>query len=176
MNHTVTIIAAMSAGKQIIGNKGEIPWHIPSDMKRFARITKGHPVIMGRKTYESIIKKLGHPLKDRTNIVLTSNKDYKAEGCTIATTRSSALSIAMRSEGCQEIFIIGGAEIYNLFLPYATKMYISGVLDYKGDGDAFFPEINDLVWAMEYQEHTYELGDDYYILFTIFQKIQPERR
>lgn len=169
MSSIISMIVAMSNGKQIIGNKGEIPWRIPSDMKRFSKITKGHPVIMGRKTHESIIEKLGHPLKDRTSIVLTRDSDYKAAGCETATSKNQALSIAIQSIGSEEIFIIGGAEIYKIFLPFATKLYVSEVLNYKGCGDAIFPEI-DCTWMTEYQEQTYEPGDEYPVLFTILKK------
>ncbi len=118
---------------RVIGIKGEIPWKIPADLRRFRKLTTGHPVIMGRKTFESI----GRPLPDRVNIVLTKQPDYHAEGCLPARSLEAALLLA---EPAGEVFICGGEEIYRQTLPLAGKLYLT-ILEQDYAGDALFPEI-----------------------------------
>lgn len=146
----LSIVVAMNDEK-LIGCQGKIPWRLSSDMKRFATLTKGHPVIMGRKTYESIIERLGRPLSDRTNIILTNNRDFKAgEKCKIVFSFEEAIRVAEKSVGSDEIFVIGGAEIYKLALSKATKMYITHVayehIAYKHESDTFFHEYKIEEW------------------------------
>ncbi len=140
MNRQISIIVAMSP-KWIIGKNGEMPWYLPSDLKNFAKITKGHPVIMGRKTYESIIKRIGHPLTNRTNIVITRKNDYIADGCIIASSIDDAINKSSNIDVCgnEEIFIIGGAEIYKLALMHATRFYLT-LVSYDKNGDTYFPK------------------------------------
>ena len=104
------LFAVVAIGKNgVIGNKdNEIPWKLPADMKHFKELTMGHPIIMGRKTYESI----GKPLPGRLNIVVTRQKDFQAPGCTVVT----SVDEAMKAVGNQDAAVIGGAEIYNLFI------------------------------------------------------------
>ena len=135
----VSIIAAVSKNF-VIGYKGKIPWHIPEDLKRFKKITSGHHVIMGRKTFESI----GHPLPNRINIILTRNKNYKADGCRVVNSLQEALTKAKISKD-KEVFIIGGEQIYNLALPIADKIYLTQV-HHNFKGDSFFPKINTDNW------------------------------
>ncbi len=135
----ISLIAAV--GKNgIIGDHGKIPWHLPADFKRFKEITMGHPVIMGRKTYESI----GKPLPGRTNIIVTRQKKYVVPECTIAGTLKEAFDAA-RTSGAEEVFVMGGAEIYREAMPFAEKLYLTKV---GGDfeGDVFFPEVNSIEW------------------------------
>lgn len=141
MNISIIVATDVSL-RGAIGSKGIIPWHISSDMKRFARLTNGHPVIMGRKTYDSIIKKIGHPLRGRTNIVLTRQDDFFAPGCIITYSIENALAVARSADGNEEIFIIGGEEIYNQFFPLANKIYYTLVLTRFKEPDAFFPRID----------------------------------
>lgn len=172
----ISIIVAMNK-KSVIGINGEIPWRIPSDLKRFAKITKNHPVIMGRKTCESIIKELGHPLNNRTNIVMTRRKNYSAKGCVVVSTTSKAFAAAMQSEGSEEIFIIGGAEIYKLFLPYATRLYVTIVDEYDKDGDITFTKIDAKAWSVAHHEKTMKYPEDEYpSSFTIYELIKHETK
>lgn len=135
----ISLIAAMDRNG-LIGAKGNIPWKIKEDSQRFRDITLGKPVIMGRKTYESI----GKALDKRTNIILTRNASYKAKKCAIAGSIDEALAIV---SNVYETMIIGGAEIYKLFLPKAEKLYLTTVLaEFKGD--AYFPEIKLKDWQL----------------------------
>jgi len=133
----ISIIAAMGAKNGVLGDGANLPWHIPEDLKRFKSLTMGHPVIMGRKTWESLPPKY-RPLAGRTNIVVTRNKDYEASGAIIATSVKEALEKARETEG-EEIFIIGGASIYEQALPLAHKLYLTFV-EGNYNGSVFFPE------------------------------------
>ncbi len=127
---------------RLIGKGNDLPWRIPGDLKKFKEVTSGNIVIMGRKTYESI----GKPLPNRINIVITRNKDYKAEGVFIFTSIDEALRKA--SVFHKEIFFIGGGSIYKEILDRVDTMYISHV---KGEyeGDTYFPEIDFSKWSKE---------------------------
>src|SRR3989344_5337529 len=104
----ISIIVAAAGKKKVIGKKGGLPWYIPAELKRFKGITMGHPIIMGRKTHESI----GKALAGRTNIVITHEPGYKALGCIIVHSLDEALSVAQSKPGDEEVFVIGGGEIY----------------------------------------------------------------
>lgn len=148
---TIALIAAMGTNRAIgFGNK--LPWYLPDDLKRFKAITSGHPVIMGRKTYESI----GRPLPNRANFVVTKNSQFQAQGCTVCSSIEEAIELAKKIDS-QEIFIIGGSEIYALGLPYANKMYLTFV-DTAPDGDVYFPEFNEKEWEVVSSE-THEQDD-----------------
>lgn len=137
----ITLIAAVSENN-VIGNKQTIPWHIPEDLQRFKDLTSGHPVIQGRKTYESIVKKLGKPLPDRTNIVLSKNLSSR-EGILVARTVEEALRFADAEKG--DSYVIGGSEVYKMFLPLADRMELTRVHK-RVEGDSFFPEIDFNSW------------------------------
>lgn len=125
---------------RVIGRDNQLPWRLPEDLKYFRRITTGHAVIMGRKTHESI----GKPLPNRRNIVLTTQTNYQADGCEIAHSIEEVLALVDSKE---EAFIIGGAEIYKLLLPYTNKMYITQIhQEFKGD--AFFPTFDESEWVL----------------------------
>ncbi|QQG47401.1 MAG: dihydrofolate reductase [Candidatus Woesebacteria bacterium] len=163
----VSLIAAV-AQNGTIGNKGKIPWDIASDLLRFRRITLNHHVIMGRKTFESI----GKPLASRTNIVITRNKDYRAEGVLIAHSLEEALRVA-RARGEVEAMVIGGAEIYRSALRFASRIYLTR-LDRKFEGDAFFPDL-DKSWKetiTDYQRVTFKrgLGENLGMRFCLLEK------
>ncbi|PIR97742.1 MAG: hypothetical protein COT89_03130 [Candidatus Colwellbacteria bacterium CG10_big_fil_rev_8_21_14_0_10_42_22] len=130
----VSIIAAISKEKRALGKDNQLLWNISEDLKRFKRITLGHPIIMGRKTYESI----GRPLPGRTNIVVSKNKGFKAEGCLIFGSLEEAIDEAKRLD-IDEIFIIGGGEIYKQTLPLADKLYLTLVED-EMEADTYFPD------------------------------------
>ena len=131
----VTLIAAM-AENRVIGRAGSIPWDLPEDRRRFREITEGHPVVMGRKTFASI----GSPLPGRTNIVLTRQVGWTAEGCVVVHDLPAALAAAAAAPGGNEVFVIGGGELYRQALPLAERILLTRV---PGEitGDAFFPEI-----------------------------------
>ena len=136
MNMPTTIVSAIAAigENRELGLNGKIPWHIPEDFKHFKKITTGHPVIMGRKTFESI----GKPLPGRTNIIITRNTDFKAAGCIVVDSIKKAIEEAKKYNQ-EEIFVIGGGEIYKQALPYIDKLYLTVV---KGsfEADAYFPD------------------------------------
>ncbi len=134
------IVIVAGAGKQnrAIGKDNQLLWHVPADLKRFKELTLGHPIIMGRKTFESIISILGKPLPGRTNIVVTRDKKYQHDGTTVAHSLSEALRIA-QSENPIEIHIGGGAELYQQILPMVSKLYITWYDDLK-EGDTFLPK------------------------------------
>lgn len=143
-----TIIAAV-AENRAIGKNGEIPWHIPEDLKHFKEKTTGHPVIMGRKTFESLPEDF-RPLPGRTNIVLTRSETDK-EGVEVARSLEQAYRIA--EEHGDETFIIGGASVYEQVLPKADRMILTEVKK-KVDGDTFFPEFDKKDWdEKEREEH-----------------------
>jgi len=129
---TISLIAAM-AENRVIGSGGNIPWDLPDDRRRFRDITWGHPVIMGRKTFET----LNRPLPGRSTIVLTRKAGFSPEGCLVAHDPESALKLA---EGAAEVFICGGEEVYREFLPLASRVYLT-VVHRDFDGDVLFPEL-----------------------------------
>lgn len=161
----ISLIVAMG-NNRVIGKNNQLLWNIPEDMEHFKKTTTGKTVIMGRKTYESI----GKPLPKRKNVVLTRDKNFVAPGCIVIHTLLEALKI---SETSQETFVIGGEEIYKLFLPFAYKLYITKV-DVTLDGDAFFPEFE--VWPQSSYgfalatERFQQRESEYKYLFTEWEK------
>lgn len=134
----VVIVAAMSRETRAIGNKNGLLWHIPEDLKRFKEKSLGHPIIMGRKTFESIVAILGKPLPGRTNIVVTRNPNFTFEGVSVATSLEEAFVYA-RALNPTEIHIGGGAEIYTQALPFVDELYLT-LVDDEPEADTFFPE------------------------------------
>jgi dihydrofolate reductase len=135
----VSLIWAM-AENRTIGRNNKLPWHLPNDLKYFKQLTTGKAVIMGRKTHESI----GKPLPNRTNIVISRDKNYFSEGVTVVTSLDQAIEQAEACSlvnGTDEVIVMGGAEIYKLCLPKADRLYITFV-HAKVDGDAFFPDFD----------------------------------
>ncbi len=143
---TVSLIAAV-ARNGVIGCRDEIPWHLPNDLKRFAALTKGHTVVAGRKTHESILRRLGHPLGKRETLILSQCQEYTSRDCRVVHSRDEALEYASVRR-VQELFVIGGAEIYALFLPTATKLYLTRVHT-ACDGDAYFPLVDWSQWRIQ---------------------------
>lgn len=137
----------------VIGRNGGLPWRISSDLKRFKETTLGKPVIMGRKTWESLPRK---PLSGRRNIVITRDPRYEAEGAEVVGGLDEALACAAQSGG-DEICIIGGAEIYRQALPLADRLYLTEV-DLAPEGDAYFPSIDDTEWR-ETAREVHERGE-----------------
>ena len=135
----MSIIAAMDRNR-LIGNKNQLPWRLPADLAHFKRVTMGKPIIMGRKTYESI----GRPLPGRTNIVLTRSAEFRADGVLTAHTLEQALDYVSDED---EVMIIGGSTIYELALPAADRLYLTYV-ESEYEGDAWFPEFDIEQWAI----------------------------
>ncbi len=133
----ISIIAAISTYDRAIGNDNELLWHISEDLKRFKKITENHPVIMGRKTFESIRKQIKGPLPNRTNIVITRDKSYLCEKVMVVHSLEKALKKAQAID-TTEIFIIGGAQIYEQSIHFADKLYLTLIEDRK-KADAYFP-------------------------------------
>lgn len=135
----ITLIAAASENN-VLGKDNQLIWHISDDLKRFKQFTQGHAIIMGRKTFESLPK----ALPNRTNIILTRNSDFKAENAHVVSSPEAALALAKEDP---TPFIIGGGEIYRLFLPWAHKIELTRIhKDFEGD--AFFPEIDSKQWKL----------------------------
>lgn len=130
---TISLIAAVDK-KRGIGKDNRLPWNIPEDIKRFTKITLGYPIIMGRKTFESI----GKALPGRINIVITRNKKYKALGCLLSHSLENALELAQKKKK-REIFIIGGGEIYKQAISLADKLYLT-LVEGNYEADTFFPD------------------------------------
>jgi dihydrofolate reductase len=133
----ISLIVAM-ASNRAIGINNQLPWHLSADLKKFKKITMGSPILMGRKTYESI----GRPLPGRTNIIISRNVNYQQEGCLVFNEIEQALAYCHSHE---EIFVIGGSSLYESMMPLADKLYLTEV---KKDftGDTFFPEIDLRFW------------------------------
>lgn len=136
----ISVIAAIGKNRAI-GKDNQLLWQVPGDLPRFKQLTSGHPVIMGRRTWESIPEKF-RPLPGRTNIVITRDSSYNAPGAVLAQSFPEALSRARDAQGSEEIFTIGGQQVYECALPFATNLYLT-LIDEEKDGDAFFPAYDD---------------------------------
>lgn len=141
----MTSIIVAVAQNGVIGGGNQLLWHISEDLQRFKRITSGHPVIMGRKTFES----LGRPLPNRHNVVITRQKDYAPEGVTVVGSLEEALALFPPDE---EVFITGGGEIYRQAMPAADKLYIT-IVHRAYEGDTHFPEIDPGLWRETFREY-----------------------
>ena len=139
----ISLIAALSKNR-VIGKNNDLPWHLPDDMKYFMQTTKGHHVIMGRRNYDSLPEKF-RPLPNRTNIVVTHQKDFKADSCIVVHSIEDAIDLATKNNE-QEVFIIGGAEIYKLGFPISQRLYLTEI-DAEIEGDTFFPEFKKQDWG-----------------------------
>jgi dihydrofolate reductase len=141
----LSLIVATSINNAI-GKANAMLWHLPEDFKFFKNTTWGMPIIMGRKTFESI----GKPLPGRTNIIITSNKDWQADGAITALSLDQAIQFA-RETNAKEIFITGGGEIYKQSMPMANRIYRT-LVHTEIDGDTFFPEIDETIWGKVFEK------------------------
>ena len=141
----ISAIVAM-ASNRVIGDRGDIPWKIPGEQKMFKEITMGHTVIMGRKTYESI----GRPLPGRTNVVITRQSGYQADGCIVVHDLSSALQSC--PDGEKEAFICGGGQLYHEAMPETDRVYLT-LLSREVQGDTYFPELSEDEFKLTRSEH-----------------------
>ncbi|MCC4831339.1 type 3 dihydrofolate reductase [Shewanella sp. 1_MG-2023] len=135
----IAMIAAM-ANNRVIGKDNKMPWHLPEDLKHFKAMTLGKPVVMGRKTFESI----GRPLPGRHNIVITRQNDYQPEGVSCVNSFEAAKELV---SDCEEIVVIGGGQLYKEILPLADTLYLT-FIELTVDGDTFFPEWDDGSWTL----------------------------
>jgi len=149
------VLVAAVAENGVIGRGGELPWRLRSDLQHFKRLTINKPVVMGRKTFESI----GKPLKDRTNIVVTRNLAHATPGAVLATSVDAALATARKDaakRGVDEIMVIGGHNIFEAAMPFADRLEITHV-HAAPDGDVFFPPIDPAQWKETFR-HAYHAG------------------
>ena len=159
----ICLIAAIAANR-VIGRNNALPWRLPADLKRFKALTLGHPVVMGRKTYASI----GRPLPGRRNLVITRNRGYSAPGCEIVHSLDAAIAAC---RGAQEIFIIGGAELYRESLPLAHSLEFTEI-HAAFEGDATFPQFALERWREAAREiHSNEAGIPFRYDFVRYERI-----
>lgn len=159
---TITLIAA-AADNNALGKDNQMIWHLPDDFKRFKQLTTGHYIIMGRKTFESFPR----PLPNRTHVIITRQKDYSAEGCIVVNSLEEAIKACPQDE---EVFVIGGGEIYNQSIDIADKVELTRVHGVSPEADAFFPEIDLSKWKMieevfhpKDEKHAYDMAFETYI-------------
>ena len=162
----LSILVAM-ARNRVIGHKNQLPWYLPADLKHFKSLTMGHPIVMGRKTYESI----GRPLPGRTNIILTHQKILEVPGAIVVHSIESALQKCQENNAVQhESFIIGGENLYRQTLPYCQRLYITEIQK-DFDGDAFFPEFDSNEWQEAQRDQHFSEGNDIFEYhFVIFDR------
>jgi dihydrofolate reductase len=170
----ISMIAAVSKNR-VIGKDNDLPWKLPDDMKFFMETTKGHHAIMGRKNYESIPHKF-KPLPNRTNIVVTRQKNFNAPGCIVVDSVEKGLTIARQNHET-EAFVIGGAEIYKLGLPFADRLYLTEI-NAEIEGDTFFPEYDKTQWQEASRQHhdkdERHVYDFDFVIYDKNNKLRPE--
>jgi dihydrofolate reductase len=140
----VSLIGAM-AENRVIGKAGKLPWHLPDEVKHFKRLTVDHTVIMGRKTYEEV----GRPLPNRRNVVISRNPAFRPAGTVVVPSLDEALALGATED---EVFVIGGGEIYRQALPRADRLYLTTV-HATVDGDTSFPAFDETAWALESESY-----------------------
>lgn len=167
---TIISIVVAVASNNVIGAKGGMPWKLSSDLKRFKRDTLGKPIIMGRKTWESI----GRPLPGRPNIIVTRNADYVAEGGEVVTSLEDAINLAKAKcldLGVDEVCLIGGGQLYKEAFDKATRLYVTHVMA-EPEGDTWFPEIDLSHWKNIVEERI-EAGekDSAVTVYSVYERI-----
>ena len=159
----ITLIAA-AAENNALGKDNQLVWHLPDDFKRFKQITSGHYIIMGRKTFESFPK----PLPNRTHVIITRQKNYKVDGCIVVNSIEDAIKACPKEE---DVFIIGGADIYNQSIDFADKIELTRV-HANFEADAFFPDINLNNWKLIFEEkHVQDEKHNFDFTFQTFVKV-----
>lgn len=159
----VSVIAAL-ARNRVIGIENRLPWRLPEDLAHFKALTLGHPILMGRKTFES----LGRPLPGRANIVITRNPDYRPDGCRVADSIPAALALCGDAD---EVFFIGGAELYAQVIPLADRLYLTEV-GIEAGGDAWFPEYDRAAFKEVAREsHVGAKGDALRFDFVVYERV-----
>lgn len=167
---TISLIVA-AAENDVIGRDGGLPWNLSTDLKRFKRRTSGHPILMGRRTWQSI----GKPLPRRTNIVWTRDRSLAPEGCLVVHAWEEALAQARLRDPDGELFVIGGAEVYRYALPFADTIYLTRV-EAEIEGDVRFPEVDASTWERTSSEpHPSGPKDDHPFRFETWKRIRGRR-
>lgn len=164
----ISLIVAVSRNG-VIGIDNQLPWHLPEDLKYFKSVTMGKPIIMGRKTFDSI----GRPLPGRTNIVITRDSSWQAEGVEVARTLAQAMTLgqlACAQADVDEAMVIGGEQIYRMTLPAADRLYLTEV-QAEVEGDAFFPEFDTKDWH-QVSEQLPEVTDTHGYRFVVLERIK----
>lgn len=162
----IYLVVAM-AQNGVIGCDNQLPWRLPKDLAYFKRVTMGHPIVMGRKTFESI----GKPLPGRQNIVLTRQADWSVEGVEVCSSVSQLIDKYAGGVEVGPIMVIGGAEIYQAFLPYAKRLYITEVYA-EVQGDAYFPSVDMGAWEKSsIERHTADNQNPYDYAFVVYEKM-----
>lgn len=165
MKTKISLIVAMGENK-VIGYNNQLPWSLPSDLAYFKKITLGYPIIMGRKTFESI----GKPLPHRENIVITKNKEYRAEGITVVNTIEEAINYCNN----KEVFVIGGSHIFNAFYPIADKLFITKIHE-KFEGDTFFDCFVEEHWCLvSNYKGIKDKANPYEYNFNVYSRVQGD--
>jgi dihydrofolate reductase len=160
----ISLIAAIGKNNEL-GKGNTLLWHMPADMKHFKDTTALHTVVMGRKTFESI----GKPLPNRRNIVITRDADYKMPGVEVAHSLSGALDLIKDKD--EEVFVIGGADIYKQTMPIADKLYITHIDASDSKADIFFPEIIPIAWnEISHLEHKKDEKNPFDYTFSVYEK------
>lgn len=155
----MTILIAAVAENNALGKNNDLLWHLPNDFKRFKEVTSGHYIVMGRKTFESFPK----PLPNRTHVIITRQKDFKHEGCIVVSDIEKAIAACPENE---DIYIIGGGEIYTQSIHFADQLDITKV-HHSFDADVYFPEINPDIW--ELTNETFHPKDEKHLFDFTFQ-------
>ncbi len=164
----ISIYVAYSSNG-VIGKENELPWYISEDLKRLKRLTVGHPVIMGRKTFDSIVTRIGKPLPERTNYVLTRDPKFHYDGVVVVNDLDTALSMA-QTDG--EVFIMGGAEVYRQVFAVTDRIYATEV-HADIDGDVYFPEFDRSQWQeTSREEHVADEKNPYDYAFVIYERLK----
>lgn len=164
----ISLVVA-AAENNAIGLNGELLWRLPKDMQFFKETTYGHHVLMGRKSYESLPPKF-RPLPGRPNVVISRNKDFKAEGCKVVKSVEEGIQFA-KDNGERELMVLGGGEIYKQTLPLADRVYITRVHHSFLNADTFFPEISDAEWVEESRiKNTKDEKHLYYFDFIVLNR------
>ncbi|MGW8248613.1 MAG: dihydrofolate reductase [Acidiferrobacterales bacterium] len=157
----ISIIAAMDDNR-LIGSNNDLPWHLPADLQRVKQLTTGHSIILGRKNYESI----GRPLPGRRNIVITRNPDFEAPGCVVV----NSIKAALEAAAGDDVFIFGGARIYEQMFDLAERMYLTKI-HAAFEGDTWFPEYNSADWReIERQDFNADEKNPYDYSFITLEK------
>ena len=157
----IKIIVAISKNR-VIGDSNKLIWHLPADLKRFKEVTGGHPIVMGRKTYQSI----GRPLPNRRNIIITRDENYEVDGCEVVNSIEEALLLTN-----SDCFIIGGGEIYKQTLHIATQIYLTQV-DENFDGDTTFPELPPYWYVSNKEDFESDEKNPYKYSFILYEKFE----
>ena len=161
---SLSLIVAMSENR-VIGRDGQLPWRLSADLRRFKRLTMGHHLVMGRKTWESI----GRPLPGRTSLVISRQADYRADGATVVPSIDAAQAAAANDD---QIFIIGGGEIYRHALPLVDRIHVTLVLA-QVEGDTHFPEWSRDEWeiAEQSERHPADEKNEYDYKFLVYERV-----